>query len=131
MTTTSGSVKIFLALAMRSAKDFIKDSFLLRRVGIVEQLVPEFFEVALIVLSTSSGLCLIAMPPPSRNSIDILVTVVNQKSLFSVQNSVGFLAVSKVDFFTGTPSSRSTHIRLPTFEPSAIGADKSPTLGCL
>ena len=98
VTTTSGRIKIFLALAVRPTKNLVKDSFFLRRVGVVKQSQSKFFELSdriihvIRVMFNSDAATLSEL-------VDIFVTVVNQKSLFSVPNSVGFLAVRQVNFF--------------------------------
>ena len=56
--------------------------------------------------------------------VDIFVTVVDQKTLFSVVNSVGLLAVSQVDFFDWDAQFSLNPNPLAYLEPSAIGADK-------
>ena len=80
VTTTSGRIKIFLALAVRPTKNLVKDSFFLRRVGVVKQSQSKFFELSdriihvIRVMFNSDAATLTEL-------VDVFVTVVNQKSL--------------------------------------------------
>jgi hypothetical protein len=93
VSTASGRVKIFLALADWSAKNFIQDSFLFSCHWVVEQLesvllklLDRIIHVVWIMFNSDAA--------AFSELVDIFVTVVNQKTLLSVVFPVGFLAVS-------------------------------------
>ena len=97
MRTASGFVQILLTLTRWSSQDLVKDFLFLYRVRIVEQSESQFFEL----FDRSRNIVGVVFDGDAATLselVDIFVTVINQKSLFSVPNSVGLLAVRKINF---------------------------------